>query len=88
MEALEAQLGEQEAALEEAVAAAQELLEYEADEDETITAALMKQELGAALKEWKGAARRAGARRAAAPRERAGRHQDRRGGDPDAASAR
>jgi type I restriction enzyme M protein len=53
IERLAAQLGEQETALEEAVAAAQELLEYDADEQETVNAALMKQELGAALKEWK-----------------------------------
>lgn len=53
LESLAAQLGEAESALEEAVAAAQELLEYEADEDETINAALMKRELAAALAEWK-----------------------------------
>jgi type I restriction enzyme M protein len=52
LEALAAALGEQEAALEEAVAAAQELLEYEAEEEETVNAALMKRELAAALKEW------------------------------------
>ncbi|MCW5851670.1 MAG: hypothetical protein KIT87_16475, partial [Anaerolineae bacterium] len=40
LEALAAALGEQESALEEAVAAAQELLEYEAEEDETVNAAL------------------------------------------------
>lgn len=53
LEVLAAQLGEAESALEEAVAGAQEMLEYEADEDETINAALMKRELAAALKEWK-----------------------------------
>ncbi|MFZ2362553.1 MAG: class I SAM-dependent DNA methyltransferase [Anaerolineae bacterium] len=53
LEALAAAQGEQEAALEEAVGAAQELLEYEAEEDETVNAALMKRELTAALKEWK-----------------------------------
>jgi type I restriction enzyme M protein len=52
LEALAAQLAEQEAALEEAVGAAQELLEYEAEEEETVNAALMKRELAAALKEW------------------------------------
>jgi type I restriction enzyme M protein len=52
LERLEVQIGEQEAALEEAVAAAQELLEYEADEEEKVTAALLKQALSAALKEW------------------------------------
>ena len=52
LEAMAAALGEQESALEEAVAAAQELLEYEADEEETVNATLMKQELKAALKEW------------------------------------
>lgn len=50
--ALTAAQGEQEAALEEAVAAAQELLEYEAEEEESVNAALMKRELAAALKEW------------------------------------
>ncbi len=53
LERLAAELGEAESGLEEAVVAAQELLEYEADEDETITAALMKRELAAAVKEWK-----------------------------------
>lgn len=53
LESLAAQLGEAESALEEAVAGAQELLEYEADEDETINAALMKRELAGALAEWK-----------------------------------
>jgi len=53
LERLAAELGEAESGLEESVAAAQELLEYEADEDETITAALMKRELAAAVKEWK-----------------------------------
>jgi type I restriction enzyme M protein len=53
LERLAAELGEAESVLEESVAAAQELLEYEADEDETINAALMKRELAAALQEWK-----------------------------------
>jgi len=47
-------IGEQESALEEAVAAAQELLEYEADEDETVNAGTMKRALSAALAEFKG----------------------------------
>lgn len=53
LETLAAQLGEQETALEEAIAAGQEVLEYEADEEETINAGLIKRELAAALKEWK-----------------------------------
>ena len=53
LERLAAALGEQETALEEAVAAAQEVLEYEADEEESVNASLMKRELAAALKEWK-----------------------------------
>lgn len=54
IERLEGALGEQEAALEEAVEAAQEIVEYEADEDEKITPALMKQELKAVLDDLKG----------------------------------
>lgn len=54
IEGLERELGEQETARDEAVAAAQELLEYEAEEDEKITPALMKRELKAVLNELKG----------------------------------
>ena len=49
IERLEGELGEQEATRDEAVAAAQEMLEYEAEEDEKITPALMKRELKAVL---------------------------------------
>ncbi len=50
---LEAAIGEKESALAEAVEAAQALLEYEAEEDESITAALMRKELTAAIKDLK-----------------------------------
>ena len=54
IERLEQELGEQEAAREEAVATAQEILEYEAEEDEKITPALMKRELKTVLDDLKG----------------------------------
>ena len=54
IERLEGELGEQEATRDEAVAAAQEMLEYEAEEDEKITPALMKRELKAVLDDLKG----------------------------------
>ncbi len=47
---LEAAIGEKESALAEAVETAQALLEYEAEEDESITAALMRKELTVAIK--------------------------------------
>lgn len=53
IEELEATVGEKEAALAEAVEAAQSLLEYEADEDEKITPALMRKELTAEIKDLK-----------------------------------
>ena len=53
IEELEAGVGEKESALAEAVEAAQALLEYEAEEDESITAALMRKELTAAIKDLK-----------------------------------
>lgn len=53
IEDLEAGVGEKESALAEAVEAAQALLEYEAEEDESITAALMRKELTAAIKDLK-----------------------------------
>jgi type I restriction enzyme M protein len=53
IESLETAIGEQESALAEVVEAAQEVLEYEADEDEKITAALMKKELTAIIKDLK-----------------------------------
>jgi type I restriction enzyme M protein len=53
IEQLEASVGEKEAALAEAVEAAQELLEYEVEEDEKITAALMRKELTAEIKDLK-----------------------------------
>jgi len=51
IEDLEAAIGEKESALAEAVEAAQALLEYEAEEDESVTAALMRKELTAAIKD-------------------------------------
>lgn len=54
IERLEGALGEQEAALDEAVEAAQAIVEYETDEEEKITPALMKRELKAALDDLKG----------------------------------
>jgi type I restriction enzyme M protein len=53
IEDLEAAVGETEAVLEEAVEAAQALMEYEAEEDEKITSALMRKELTAAIKDLK-----------------------------------
>ena len=53
IEELEAGIGEQEAALAEAVEAAQALLEYEPEEGETVTATLMRKELAAAIKDLK-----------------------------------
>jgi type I restriction enzyme M protein len=67
--ALETAIGEQESALEEALTAAQELLEYEADEDETVNAATLKRELAAALADFK--ARRDLQARIDGPRHRA-----------------
>jgi type I restriction enzyme M protein len=49
IEQLEADLSEAEGALEEAVEAAQAVLEYEAEEDEKIIAALMRDQLTAAI---------------------------------------
>jgi type I restriction enzyme M protein len=53
IEELEVSISEQEAALEEAVEAAQELLEYELDEDETLTPKLMKDQLTASISDLK-----------------------------------
>ena len=53
IEELDAAIGEKESELAEAVEAAQALLEYEAEEDESITAALMRKELIAAIKDLK-----------------------------------
>lgn len=53
IEGLEQSIAEQEAALEETVEAAQEVLEYELDEEETLTAKLMKDQLGASIDEMK-----------------------------------
>jgi type I restriction enzyme M protein len=53
IEDLEAFVGEKESALTEAVEAAQALMEYEAEEDEKITAALMSKELATAIKDLK-----------------------------------
>jgi type I restriction enzyme M protein len=53
IEGLEQSIAEQEVALEEAVEAAQELLEYELDEDETLTAKLMKDQLATSIGEMK-----------------------------------
>ena len=53
IEDLEAAVGEKESALAEAVEAAQALMEYEAEEDEKITSALMRRELTAAIKDLK-----------------------------------
>jgi len=54
IERLEEELGEQETAKEEAVDAAQAILEYEAEEDEKLAPALMKRELKAVLDDLKG----------------------------------
>jgi type I restriction enzyme M protein len=51
---LETAIGAQESVLEEAVVTAQELLDYEADEGETVSAATLKRELSAALADLKG----------------------------------
>lgn len=53
IEDLEAAVGEKESALGEAVEAAQALLEYEGEEDESITAALMRKELTVVIKDLK-----------------------------------
>ncbi len=49
IEELEAGIGETESALDEAVEAAQALVEYELDEDESLTPKLMRDELKAAI---------------------------------------
>jgi type I restriction enzyme M protein len=53
IEQLEVSVGEKESALTETVEAAQALLEYEVEEDESITAALMRNQLTAAIKDLK-----------------------------------
>ena len=53
IEDLEAELGEKESELAEAVENAKTLLEYEAEEEESITAALMRKELTAAIADLK-----------------------------------
>jgi type I restriction enzyme M protein len=53
IEDLEAAVGEKESALAEAVESAQALMEYEAEEDEKFTSALMRKELTAAIKDLK-----------------------------------